>query len=361
MTWPSHGSNPQYLYEAAGLTLPECLIDFSANINPLGPPAVLQKHWGDLFHGIGTYPDPHTASLKVKIANREGIGPERILIGNGGAEIISLLGRLIAEKKVLIVEPAFSEYEKACQVNNCDVSYYQLSDGWEIHLHDLIGKLQGMDAVFLCNPNNPTGMYYGTDIILPLLKACKRENCLLIVDEAFYDFTAEYEPLVPYLKEFPQLILMRSLTKIFAIPGIRLGYLMADRSLVEKLSAYQPHWSVNSVAIQAGEWCLEDEEHISKMIQFIQSERDVLLRFYQEQHFEVSNSAINFYLLRDPQLNDQYPLFEFLLKQGIVPRHTFNFPGLEGRWLRFAIRTSVENRKLMEAMKAWRRLNPSFL
>lgn len=361
MTWPLHGSNPQYLYEAAGLPLPDSLLDFSANINPLGPPAVLQKRWGDLFQGIGTYPDPHTALLKKKIAKREGIEPEQILIGNGGAEIISLIGRRLAGKKVMIVEPAFSEYEKACLVNNCDVSYYKLSDGWEIHLDDLIEKLQGMDAVFLCNPNNPTGIYYKTNIILPLLEVCKRRNCLLIIDEAFYDFVADYESLVPYVIDFPQLILMRSLTKIFAIPGLRLGYLLADKAFVERLSDLQPHWSVNSVAIQAGEWCLEDESHIAETIDFIQSERNLLFEFYQEHHFEVSCTAINFYLLRDCGLTDQYPLFEFLLKQGIVPRHTFNFPCLNGRWLRFAIRTSDENRKLMEAMKAWRRLNPSFL
>ncbi|KAA9017082.1 threonine-phosphate decarboxylase CobD [Niallia endozanthoxylica] len=361
MKWPLHGSNPQYLYEAAGLPFPKSLLDFSANINPLGPPAVLQKRWGDLFQGMGTYPDPHMASLKEKISQREGVEPGQILIGNGGAEIISLIGRLLSGKKVMIVEPAFSEYKKACLVNNCDVSYYRLSDGWEIHLDDLIGKLQGMDAVFLCNPNNPTGMYYKTSILLPLLKACKHENCFLIIDEAFYDFTAEYEPLVPFLKDFPQLILMRSMTKVFAIPGLRLGYLMADGGLIEKLSEFQPHWSVNSVALQAGEWCLEDENHIFKTIQFIQSERNVLFDFYQEHHFEVSNTAINFYLLRDIGLDDQYPLFEFLLKRGIVPRHTFNFTGLDGRWLRFAIRTSDENRRLMEAMQAWRSLNPLFL
>lgn len=356
--WPSHGSNPHYLYEAAGLALPDSILDFSANINPLGSPAVLHEHWGDLFYGIGTYPDPKAALLKEKIAKREGIQVNQILIGNGGAEIISLIGRSIAGKKVMIIEPAFSEYEKACRINNCDVTYYQLSDGWDIHLDDVIEKLSGKDAVFLCNPNNPTGMYYETHIMLPLLEACKRENCLLIVDEAFYDFVAEYESLIPYLKEFPQLILMRSMTKIFAIPGLRLGYLIADGDFIEKLTDCQPHWSVNSVAIKAGEWCIEDEHHISRTIQFIHSEREALFQFYKENNFEVSDSAINFYLLRDKESHDQYPLFEFLLKHGIVPRHTFNFPGLEGRWLRFAIRTSVENVRLMEAMKAWRKLNP---
>ncbi|WP_071396457.1 threonine-phosphate decarboxylase CobD [Bacillus tuaregi] len=361
MTWPSHGSNPHYLYEAAGLALPDHTLDFSANINPLGPPAVLKERWSELLHGIGTYPDPHTASLKQKIAQQEGIEESQILIGNGGAEIISLMGRVIAGRRVLIVEPAFSEYEKACKVNHCEVSYYQLSDGWDIHLEDLVEKISQAEAVFLCNPSNPTGRYYRTEILLPILEACKRKDCLLIVDEAFYDFVADYESLVPYIKDFPNLILMRSLTKIFAIPGLRLGYLMADEKIIETMSNWQPHWSVNSVAIQAGVWCLEDDKHIMDTIAYIQAERETLFHFYKENHFEVSDTAINFYLLRDGQLNNQYPLFEFLLNQGIVPRHTFNFPGLDGRWLRFAIRTTTENKMLMEAMKSWRSLNPSSL
>ena len=361
LTWPSHGSNPQYLYEAAGLAQPDHILDFSANINPLGPPSSIQKHWGDFFQGIGQYPDPQTASLKKKLAEREGIKEKQILVGNGGAEIISLIGRLLAGKRVMIVEPAFSEYEKACQINDCDLSYFQLGEEWGIDLDALKGKLPCVDAVFLCNPNNPTGLYYKKETIAAILEECKRQNCMLIVDEAFYDFVPEYESLVPYLTEYPQFVLLRSLTKMFAIPGLRLGYAMASTEIVEKLADYQSHWSVNSIAIQAGNLCLEEERYIENTVQFIRSERERLVSFYEKYGFAVSASKVNFYLLRDPQQSDQYPLFRFLLQNGIVPRHTFNFPGLEGRWLRFAIRTSVENRRLMEVMQEWRMIHPSSL
>lgn len=283
---------------------------------------------------------------------------EEILIGNGGSQIISLVGRLLAGKRVLIVEPAFSEYEKACQVNDCDLSYFQLEEGWEIDFEALRERLSYVDAMFLCNPSNPTGLYYSQEVILPILIECQKQNCLLILDEAFHDFVMDYEPMAPLIKDYKNLILLRSLTKMFAIPGLRLGYVIANREIIAKLSDYQPHWSVNSVALAIGNLCIEEDKYIENTVQFITSERKALVTFYEENGFEVSPSKVNFYLLRDSQLIDQYPLFQWLLKKGIVPRHTFNFPGLDGRWLRFAIRTSAENRKLMEAVQEWRMNHP---
>ena len=358
MTWPSHGSNPHYLYEAARLTKPDQLLDFSANINPLGPPPSIQKNWESFFQGIGQYPDPHTAFIKRKLAEREAMSEEEILIGNGGSQIISLVGRLLAGKRVLIVEPAFSEYEKACQVNDCDLSYFQLEEGWEIDFEALRERLSYVDAMFLCNPSNPTGLYYSQEVILPILIECEKQNCLLILDEAFHDFVMDYEPMAPLIKDYKNLILLRSLTKMFSIPGLRLGYVIANCEIIAKLSDYQPHWSVNSVALAIGNLCIEEDKYIENTVQFITSERKALVTFYEENGFEVSPSKVNFYLLRDSQLIDQYPLFQWLLQKGIVPRHTFNFPGLDGRWLRFAIRTSAENRKLMEAVQEWRTNHP---
>ena len=249
MKWPLHGSNPHYLYEAAGLEQPEKIFDFSANINPLGPPHSLKEHWTEFFQGISQYPDPHAALLKARIAEREGIDEEQILIGNGGAELISLLGRELAGKRVLIVEPAFSEYEKACLVNNCQIEYFSLAEDWDLKLEVLKEKLADADALFLCNPNNPTGVYFSQNLVQQLLEECTRQNCLLIVDEAFYDFVTDYEPLVPLLKESQQLVILRSLTKMFAIPGLRLGFAMGSKERIASLASYQSHWSVNGVAL----------------------------------------------------------------------------------------------------------------
>lgn len=354
MKWPSHGSNPHYLYEAAGLQQPEKILDFSANINPLGPPDTIKEHWTKFFQEITQYPDPHAARLKKGIARREELEPEQILIGNGGAELISLLGRMLSGKRVLIVEPAFSEYEQACRVNNCRIEYFGLDEGWDLNVLLLKEKLHDADAVFLCNPNNPTGVFFSKSIVIELLQECEKHNCLLVVDEAFYDFVAEYETLVPLVKESDHLILLRSLTKMFAIPGLRLGFAMSSKERIESLAALQSHWSVNGIALAAGRLCLEEDEYVKKTRGLITGERERLVAFFEKNHFACSPSKVNFYLLRDMKLSDQYPLFEFLLQRGIVPRHTFNFPGLEARWLRFAVRGRAENDALMEALKEWR-------
>ncbi|WP_079508837.1 threonine-phosphate decarboxylase CobD [Mesobacillus jeotgali] len=353
MKWPSHGANPHYLYEAMNLPVPKEKLDFSANINPLGLPPVLKENWSRLLEGVSEYPDPHGTILKRKIAEQEGLDENQVLLGNGGAEIISLIGRMLAGKQAVIVQPAFSEYEEACRVNGCKVQYHQLPPNWGWEDRGLSDKLKEADALFLCNPNNPTGTYYPRPIIIHLLEECRRHHCLLIVDEAFYDFLAEYESITQYIHEFNNLLIIRSMTKMFAIPGLRLGYLLANPEVIKKIAAFQPHWSTNAIALKAGEWCLDSESYIKETITLIEQERRRLFGFYQNRNLLVSPSRINFYLLKDPVFEDQYPFLQFLLNRGIIPRHTLNFPGLEGGWLRFAIKGPEDNDKLMEAVDEW--------
>lgn len=355
MNWPSHGSNPQYLYEKLNIPMPAKRVDFSANINPLGPPPILKERWGQLFANITDYPDPKGYELRKKLAEREAIEENQILLGNGGAELISLIGRVLARKRVMIVQPAFSEYEVACRMNDCIVDYHPLSaNNWALMLEDLLVKLQNADALFLCNPCNPTGVYYPKSTLIQLIRECERQGCLLIIDEAFYDFLSEYESIVQYINESNHLLIIRSMTKMYAIPGLRLGYLMANKSIIEEIAAYQPHWSMNALALKAGEWCLESEFHINKTQKLIEKERARLFAFYEENEYIVSPSRVNFYLLKAPTINEQLPFFQFLITKGIIPRHTMNFYGLEGKWLRFAIKSPKENDRLMEAIAQWR-------
>lgn len=355
MNWPSHGSNPRYIYETMNIPIPEQLIDLSANINPLGPPPILKEKWPAYFKHIGDYPDPNVTFLKEAISKKESVPKESILIGNGGAELITLLGRMFARKNVLIIQPAFSEYEQACLANDCHVYFHQLEEGWELSIDTLESDLVGMDAVFLCNPNNPTGVCFPYETILRLVEVCKGKGITVVIDEAFHDFWRNYQSLTPILQDFPNVILLRSLTKMYAIPGLRLGYVMADEKVIVELTNYQPHWSVNSVAILAGEECLKAKQHINQTIDYMNSERNKLFSFFEERGFEVSPSEVNFYLLRDSRCENQLSLFEFLLREGIVPRHTMNFPGLQGKWLRFAIKSSRENDRLLEVLEKWYR------
>jgi threonine-phosphate decarboxylase len=357
LKWPAHGANLNYLFEALKMPKPERIIDFSANINPLGPPPLLKEQWHQLYDRISDYPDPMGFLLKKRIAEREGLLAEQVLIGNGGAEIISLIGRMLSGKRVVIVQPAFSEYEKVCRVNGCSIEYHQLKpDHWEWADEGLDRKLEHADAMFFCNPSNPTGVYYPKTVVLHLLEKCATNNCLLIVDEAFYDFVPTYESIVEYMKDFANLLVIRSMTKMFAIPGIRLGYLLGDPTMIKEIGKFQPEWSINALALMVGEWCLSSENHITKTIKLIEAEKARLTDFYVAENFLVSPSSTNFYLLRDPSLGDQFPFYQFLITQGMIPRHTMNFVGLEGTWMRFAIKSPDANDQLVGAIVAWRNL-----
>lgn len=358
MKWPTHGSNPQFLYEALHLDMPESVIDFSANINPLGPPAIVKDRWNELFSLVSDYPDPTAERLTGLLAKKEGVRKEQILVGNGGAELISLVGRLLTGKKVLIVQPAFSEYEEACRVNQCEVRYHLMDvDSWELRLDELLVNLREVDAVFLCNPNNPTGMFFPKQTIELLARECAKYETFLIVDEAFYDFIEGYESTVSCLQYGGNMIILRSMTKMFSIPGIRLGYLITNEALLAKIRVSKPHWSVNAIAMKVGEWCLSESDYVEQTIQLTKKEREKLQSFYREQEFSYSPSTVNFYLLKDTKVTDQFPFFRFLMEKGMIPRHTMNFPGLDGTWLRLAIKGPAEHERLLEVMREWRKLD----
>jgi threonine-phosphate decarboxylase len=358
LSWPSHGSNPQYLYNELGMALPKVYLDFSANINPLGPPEVLKRNWNHFYEEMMVYPDPNAANLKMIIADKEQISVDSILVGNGGAELIFLIARMLAGKKVLLVQPTFSEYETACRANGCEILYHQLKEpDFELDLNEWHSKIKEADAVFVCNPNNPTGVQYPHSTMMALIEECEKHNCQVILDEAFYDFLSEYDSVIPTIHQYSNVIIIRSMTKMFAIPGLRLGYLIARPETIKKLRPFQPHWSVNTIALLSGELLFQEQSFIKKTQEFISKERKRLVDLLKQLDFIVSPSKINFYLLQDPYINDQFLLFEYLLKKGVIPRHTYNFPGLEGRWLRFAIKSVDDNNKLLEVLAHWRHLH----
>lgn len=354
MSLPLHGSNPAYVYEAFNLLKPHHVIDFSVNTNPFGPPSILKDAWQHLFNFVEDYPDPCGHQLVTLIAEQENLKESSILLGNGGAELISCMARLLSGKRVLIVQPTFSEYEKVCRMNDCDVAFIFLDETWELNASAIIQQLKNTDALFLCHPNNPTGIVYEQEELLKILEACEYYNCLFIIDEAFYDFAIEKTTLSSYLEESRHLVILRSLTKMYAIAGLRLGYVLAQPTVIEKLRRLKPYWSVNALALKAGELCLQDSSIVHRTQAFIAKEYKRLYEQLTNIGFMLSNSRVNFYLLRDPTLSKQDALMKWLLQKDIVPRHTYNFPRLEGDWLRLAIKHEKENDLLLEALQEWR-------
>lgn len=352
MNLPKHGANPHYLYQKMERPMPEEIIDFSVNLNPWGPPPAIFAQWQNWQEEIIAYPDPNGQQLKEKIASREQIQPTNILLGNGAAELIQLLAAHFRDQKIGIFQPTFSEYERMTKNYGADITHLSLA-----HLADsqYINQVtQEQAAIFLCHPNNPTGEMYAPSVLENLRAACERNQCYLIVDEAFYDFAPDPFSMVPALAKSSYLIILRSVTKMYSIAGIRLGVLFAAPTMVESLRAYQSYWSVNALALKIGECVLEEEAFVQATQEKIAAIRNEVLPLLADRGYLLSKSQVNFFLLRDPTLNNQKELLLFLLEKGLVPRHSENYPGLDGQWLRFAIRPLAEMKQLVEALDEWK-------
>ncbi|WP_404451237.1 threonine-phosphate decarboxylase CobD [Virgibacillus necropolis] len=352
MKWPSHGANPHYLTDE--LQLPKVTHDFSVNVNPLGPPAWLQAKWGDYFELMKKYPDPDAVDLRHAIAQKESILAEQVLVGNGASELLTLLGREFAGKRVLIVEPTFSEYRTIADRNNCLVEsvFLSESDGWDLSLEKITSKLAGIDLVIVCNPNNPTGVSYKQNELMALLHVLEEKNITLVVDEAFYDFVHDEPSFIQQVNTSSCLIILRSLTKMYALPGLRIGYLAASEAMVQNLALHQPTWSVNALAQQIVPLCINDHDYRQRTRNLIQAEKDRIFPQLYDLSFTVSKSDVNYYLLGGfPSMSDT--LLPFLLKNRVAVRHTHNFPGLNGDYVRLAIRTQEENDYLLELLERW--------
>ena len=340
-TAPLHGGD---LRRAAAVYGPREFIDFSANINLLGPPPqvwqVLSENLKDVVH----YPDPHLEGLKADLASFLQVDSACILPGNGGAELIYLLPRLAGVRQVLIPAPTFAEYAEAAQACKVPIRYCPDLD----HLE------QG-DMLFLCNPNNPTGKLTPKEQVWQLAQRADKQGALLVVDEAFIDFTPEGRAAsaAPLVKDCERLIVLYSLTKLFAIPGLRLGCLVASRTLIDVLRQLQPPWSVNCLAELAGRAALGDESFRERTRKATAEEREFLYQgLLAQQGLTPYPSAANFIFVAidDPSWTGT-TVTDALGRRGILVRNCANFEGLEGdRHIRVAVRTRQENERLLREL-----------
>lgn len=354
MNWPSHGANPYRFYESIGLPLPERLLDFSVNTNPYTLPLSLWPSQADFCRWASEYPDPEATELIRALAQAEQLSDEHIFVGNGASQCIDLLARLFSGKRVGILEPTFSEYRRACLANGCTVKSLVSTEesGWGHEMSALFALLEQIDVLFLCQPNNPTGTAMEKEELYALVQAADEGGKFVVIDEAFYHFWDGGYTTVPWLSSFPHLIVVRSLTKIYHLAGARIGYVAANETVVEKLKALQPAWSVSQLAQQLALHFLPMNEFTMHTRCMIARERQRVASVLAEMGYYVSPSVANFYLLR-PLNKPVEPLLYSLLKEGIVPRHTMNFAGLHGRYLRLSVKTTEENDRLLSFLKRW--------
>ncbi|GBF32749.1 L-threonine 3-O-phosphate decarboxylase [Desulfocucumis palustris] len=351
-----HGGNLARAAREYGLPERE-LIDFSASINPLGPsPGVFRAIAENLWR-IRHYPDPDCRVFLNLLGEYLGVPPECIVPGNGGAELIYMLPTALKVTSALVVAPTFSEYSAAIRAAGGETEYFRLPVEGEIysHLTELADKMAGYQAVFICNPNNPTGRLFRHDELSPLLEAASKTGTMLVVDEAFMDFVARRRDftLMPRAVGSRNLVVLYSLTKFFGIPGLRLGALVAQPELAAELNRKRDPWRVNALAQVAAEAALADKGHMAATLDVVRTEREYLTAALSGiPGVRPLPGAANFLLLDLSRSgkNVQEIIID-LGRRGLLVRDCSNFYGLDGCHIRTAVRSREENDRLIAALR----------
>lgn len=358
MKWPNHGGQPEQIKQLFKMKTDQPLLDFSANLNPLGPPSWLHDALQESFQTITRYPDPTYSKATTSVADHEELDSEYILLTNGGAEAIFLVAKYFENGRACIVHPTFLEYERACKHYHIDVEelFYEAENSFSLPMTVIREKLIDTDVMFLCRPNNPTGMVIDEEDVKLLLEEGLKTDTHIVVDEAFIDFLAtDTQSLSAWLISYPNLILLRSLTKMYTIPGLRIGYIMAHPAIINQLKNEQIPWSINSIVDDLVPKLLEDKPFVEQTKAWLHEQSEFIHSKLSAMDFYFTPSQVNFYLLRDQKRpNDTEKLFSYLLQHGIVTRHTHNFKGLNGDFLRLAIRSKEENEQLANVLQKWR-------
>ncbi|QNF30307.1 pyridoxal phosphate-dependent aminotransferase [Metabacillus elymi] len=358
MEWPDHGGQPKKILELKGINKDDLYVDFSANINPLGPPMALKESFIEAFNQFEKYPDPNYEEATKLVATHEGVRQEQTLLTNGGSEAIFLVAQQFTGEKALIIEPTFSEYERACHVFQLSVTHLSLQqeDHFSFPLEKVISKMEEVDVVFLCRPNNPTGTVVDIEDIKAVLEKGIECQTTIVIDEAFIHFLPSHITDLAFLIDhYANLVLLRSLTKIFSIPSLRLGYVVAREEMIFQLKRSQIPWSVNGIVTSILPCLVTQHEFIDETKAWLQGQLKLLTTELSRLGFYYSPTLVNFYLLRDlDRQADTEQLFLYLLENNIIPRHTHTFKGLDGNYLRLAVRTEAENNFFLQTLRRWR-------
>lgn len=328
------------------------MIDFSANINPLGLPRGVKIAIADGIDKAVHYPDINCDELREKIAQKYNVNKEYLIFGNGAADIIFAVTIALKPRKSLILAPTFAEYEQALKAIDSQIVCYNLKEknGFLVGEKLLDYLTLDIDMVFLCNPNNPTGEVIPKALLIKMIKKCKENNIIIVIDECFTHFLEERET-VSVMKEvdhFDNLIVIDAFTKIYAMPGIRLGFGAINNPLIHEFieRSTQP-WNVSVLAQEAGIAAIDEIEYINKTNELITKERDYLIHEIKQLGYKVYGSKANYIFFRGLK-----GLYETCLQHKIIIRDCSNYRGLEEGFYRIAVRTHEENTKLIEVLQS---------
>lgn len=325
--------------------------DFSVNINPFGPPESVIQAAKKGVEASAAYPDSRCGELRRKLAGMQGLPENYYLFGNGAAELIYTL--VLADKpgKALLPVPSFSEYEQALHTVGSEIKYYKTKEDsfFTVDNNFLDELTDDIDMVFLCSPANPSGHLTDQKLLEHTAEVCEQKGIRLVLDECFISFLEEPEKhtLIRETERFRSLFVVRAFTKIYAVPGLRLGYAVtSDADLVKKIGSSRQPWSVSIPAQEAGKAALGETEYVSISAGKIRIERRYLESEFRSVGIKYISSDANFILLETKK-----DLFNELKTRGILIRDCSNYRGLGPGWYRVAVCTHEKNVRLIRALK----------
>ena len=324
----------------------EVRLDFSVNLNPFPMPAKVAEAMQGALSEIHQYPDPSQQKLRDGIAAFEGMTAENVVCGNGASELIMASVHAVMPRKALVTAPCYAGYAVALKAADAEIEEYHTDENKDFAVDGgILGKINdSIDMVFIADPNNPNGMLIEPELKRAIASRCVECGAVLVIDECFYPLTEAGTALSPVNDDALHL---RAFTKTFAIPGIRLGYMLSkDMMMLDKIRKHLPEWNLSRIAERTGEAAaevLESAAYLTDSVQMIKQEREYLTEKLGKLGIKVYRSDTNYLLLKS-----EPDLYEKLLERGILIRKCANFSGLDETYFRIAVKDHEENEELIK-------------
>lgn len=325
------------------------VMDFSVNVNPLGMPEAVRETLADAVSACMRYPDPEAEELKAAVSSMLSVRKECLLFGNGASELFLAVIHALKPKCTVIPVPSFYGYEHAAAACQGEVIYYPLKREKDfVPDEEILSVLDaGTDLLFLANPNNPTGNLIPLKILEKIVRHCRENEIYVVLDECFIEFCPRNESFLSRTEEYDNVLLVRAFTKSFAIPGVRLGYLIgSNQNLLLQIGSHLPEWNLSVFAQMAGIACTKEKAFLDRTVHYVEQEGAFLAAGLEDAGLEVFPGEANFILAYT-----KLPLYEMLLERGILIRDCSNFRGLSKGYYRIAVKSREENIRLLNLIR----------
>ena len=342
-----HGGNIYALAQQLGCRSTD-VIDVSSNINPLGPLPELVSHLHDTLMAITALPDINSGVIVRKMASILGVRVSSVVAGAGTTQLIHALFPALRSRRVLIVGPTYSDYKDACHVHCLQPDYFFAleKENFRVNVEQLKNTLKPFDTVVICNPNNPTGTLIPRDQLLDLCANYPQTH--FVIDESYLAFSADGNGSM-INSRLDNVVVLHSLSKIFRIPGLRIGFVIASESLITKIAAIIPPWSVNSLAQKAVEFICDHpslvQRYIDRSRSYIELEKQKFFDHLKKNpELQPFPSTTTYFLIKLPQRLTAQKVCDHFAKQRLLIRNCDNFDGLNNHYIRIAVHQKEVNR-----------------